>query len=64
MDTGKDVLLTPNGIDQLVLAIRTSLFPIEAQEAKILFQVGQRPYGPQSRRNGESMLSYISRRKR
>eukprot|EP00959_Pyramimonas_sp_CCMP1952_P017050 362115-Pyramimonas_sp.AAC.1 len=27
MDIGKDVLLIPNGIDQLVLAIRTSLAP-------------------------------------
>eukprot|EP00959_Pyramimonas_sp_CCMP1952_P037346 781367-Pyramimonas_sp.AAC.1 len=64
MDIGKDVLLTPNGIEQLVLAIRTSLFPIEAPEAKILFQVGQRPYGPLSRQHGESIVSCIFRRKR
>ena len=64
MDIGKDALLTPKGIDQLIAAIRASLFPIEAQEAKILFQVGQRPYGPLSRQNGESMVSYISRRRR
>eukprot|EP00959_Pyramimonas_sp_CCMP1952_P107338 2244361-Pyramimonas_sp.AAC.1 len=64
MGIGKDVLLTPNVIGQLALAIRTSLFPAEAQEAKILFQVGQIPYGPLSRQHGESMVSYISRRKR
>eukprot|EP00959_Pyramimonas_sp_CCMP1952_P097507 2038268-Pyramimonas_sp.AAC.1 len=56
MDIGKDVLLTPNGIDQLVLAIRILLFPTEAQEAKILFQVGQIPYGPLLRHSGESMV--------
>eukprot|EP00959_Pyramimonas_sp_CCMP1952_P150141 3141747-Pyramimonas_sp.AAC.1 len=64
MDIGKDVLLIPNGIDQLLPAIRTSLFPIEAQEAKILFQVGQRLCGPLSQQHGESMVPYISRRKR
>eukprot|EP00959_Pyramimonas_sp_CCMP1952_P041000 857417-Pyramimonas_sp.AAC.1 len=48
----------------LVLAIRTSLFPIEAQEANILSRVWQRPYGPLSRQSGESMVSYISRGKR
>eukprot|EP00959_Pyramimonas_sp_CCMP1952_P429211 8989439-Pyramimonas_sp.AAC.1 len=35
MDICKDVLLTPSGIDQLALAIRISLFPIEAPEAKV-----------------------------
>eukprot|EP00959_Pyramimonas_sp_CCMP1952_P214456 4487710-Pyramimonas_sp.AAC.1 len=64
MDLGKDVLLTPNGIDQLVLAILTSPFPIEAREAKILFQVRQRPHGPLFRQHGESLAPHISRRKR
>eukprot|EP00959_Pyramimonas_sp_CCMP1952_P239026 4995382-Pyramimonas_sp.AAC.1 len=64
MDIGRDVLLTPKGIYQLVLATRTSLFPIEAQEAKVLFQVGHRPHGPLSRQHGQSMVSYFSRRKR
>eukprot|EP00959_Pyramimonas_sp_CCMP1952_P015414 326601-Pyramimonas_sp.AAC.1 len=50
----KDVRLTPNGIGQLLLAIRISFFPIEAQEANI----------PLSRQHGECMVSYISRRKR
>ena len=64
MDIGKVDLLTEQGINQLITNIRSTLFPIEAQEAKILFQSGQRPYGPMSRHNGESMISYISRRKR
>ena len=34
MDIGKDALLTPKGIDRLIVTIRASLFPIEAQEAK------------------------------
>ena len=38
MDIGKDALLTPKGIDQLIAAIRASLFPIEAQEAKIVLK--------------------------
>eukprot|EP00959_Pyramimonas_sp_CCMP1952_P298870 6251462-Pyramimonas_sp.AAC.1 len=56
MGIGKDALLTPSGIDQLALAIRTSPFPIEAQEAKILFQVEQKPYGTLSRQHGEVSL--------
>ncbi len=64
MDIGKAKLLTKDGVDELIKMIRSSLFPIEAQEAKVLFQAGQRPHGPMSRQNGESMVSYISRRKR
>eukprot|EP00959_Pyramimonas_sp_CCMP1952_P216374 4525408-Pyramimonas_sp.AAC.1 len=62
MAIGKDTPLTPNVIDQLVL--HSLPFPIEAQEAKILLQVGQRPCGPLSRQGGESMASCISRRGR
>ena len=64
MDIGIEKLTTPEGIEDLIAAIRTSLFPVEAQEAKILFQSGQRPGGPLSRQSGESMISYIGRRKR
>ena len=64
MDIGKDTLLTSKGIDQLISTIRSSIFPIEGQEAKVLRQIGQRPRGPMSRQSGGSMVSYISRRKR
>jgi len=64
MDIGKDKLLTKDGVYLLIKTIRSSLFPIEAQEAKVLFRVGQKPYGPMARQSGESMVSYISRRRR
>ena len=64
MDIRKEARLTKEGIARLINMVRSSLFPIEAQAAKVLFQVGQKPYGPMSRQNLESMVPYISRRKR
>ena len=64
MDIGKDTLLTDKSINQLISDIRSTLFPIEAEEAKIRFPIGQTPYGPMSRQSGTPMISYISRRKR
>ena len=56
MDIGKETLLTEEGISRLIKMIRLSIFPIEAQEAKVLFQVGQKPYGPMSRQSLEPMV--------
>ena len=39
-------------------------FLLQSQEASELFRVGQLRTGPLSRQQGESMLSYVSRRKR
>eukprot|EP00959_Pyramimonas_sp_CCMP1952_P318325 6661061-Pyramimonas_sp.AAC.1 len=64
MGIGEDALLIKTGTDLLAQTIRTSLFPAEAQEANVLFQVGQRPCGPTPQQNGESMVSHISRGKR
>ena len=64
MDIGKETLLTEEGISRLIKMIRLSIFPIKALEAKVLFQVGQKPYGPMPRQSLEPMVSYIPRRKR
>jgi len=64
MDIGREKLMTIEGITALLDMIRKTIFPIEAQEAKILFAMGQKPHGPLSRQANESMTSYSSRRRR
>ena len=64
MDIGKERIFEVGGIDDLTELIRHTCFPIEAQEAKSLFQIGQKPFGPLSRQPTESMVSYVSRRRR
>ena len=44
-----------SGISDLIQTIRRSIFPIEAQEAKVLFQAGQKPFGPMSRQQSETV---------
>ena len=63
-DLGEEVLCAENGLIALVDAMRTSVFPLKAQEAKELFKQGTKPGGLLSRQAGESMTSYVSRRKR
>ena len=52
------------GVDILIDAIRSSVFPLTTYEAKELFRQYCKPNGSLSRQNGESMQQYISRRRR
>ena len=64
MDIGREKRMTIEGIHALLDLIRKTIFPIEAQEAKILFAMGQKPHGLLARQSNESMTSYCSRRRR
>ena len=57
------VLTQPGGLRQFVEKLRDVVFPRASEEARELFKVGQKP-GSLARQNGESMLSYVSRRRR
>ncbi len=63
-DLGIASLTTADGVPTLIKAVEDSLFPITGVEAKELYDQGHRPYGPLSRQKGESLHSFISRRKR
>ena len=63
-DLGVAKLMEDNGIDQLIDALKKMIFPLQALEAKELFRVGQQIAGPLARQTGESVTSYISRRRR
>ena len=62
-DIGVDVLTQPGGLRKFVEKLRENVFPRASEEARELFKVGQKP-GSLARQNGESMLSYVSRRRR
>ena len=63
-DLGVSKLMEDDGIDQLIMALKKMIFPLQALEAKELFRVGQQVAGPLARQTGESVTSYISRRRR
>ena len=63
-DLGVSKLMEDDGIDQLITALKKMIFPLQALEAKELFRVGQQVAGPLARQTGESVTSYISRRRR
>ena len=62
-DIGVDVLTQPGGLRKFVEKLRDNAFPRASEEARELFKVRQKP-GSLARHNGESMLSYVSRRRR
>ena len=62
-DIGVDVLTQLGGLRKFVEKLRDIVFPRASEEARELFKVGQKP-GSLARQNGESMLSYVSRRRR
>ncbi|CAE7356892.1 RE1 [Symbiodinium natans] len=62
-DIGVDALTAPGGLRSFIERMREVVFPRATEEARELFRAGQRP-GTLSRQAGESMLSYISRRRR
>ena len=63
-DTGLDALATKGGLDELVDRIGKMAFPRATEEARELFRAGQRVGGPLARQQGESMVSFCSRRRR
>ena len=62
-DIGVDVLTQPGGLRKFAEKLRDVVFPRASEEARELFKVGQKQ-GSLARQNGESMLSYVSRRRR
>ena len=62
-DIGVDVLTQPGGLRKFVKKLRDVVFPRASEEARELFKAGQKP-GSLARQNSESMLSYVSRRRR
>jgi len=64
MDIGMTKLRGDEGIKTLVEGIRKLAFPMSRHEAKTLLKVGQNTKGVMSRQKRESMLAYISRRRR
>ena len=63
-DVGMTELLSENGVKTLIERIRQQVFPLKQTEAREVFLMGQKPGGPLSRAAGESMASYVVRRKR
>ena len=62
-DIGIESLTAPGGLRNFTTQLRNVVFPRAAEEARELFRAGQR-HGVLARQGGESMLSYISRRRR
>ena len=60
---GVDVLTQPGGLRKFVEKLRDVVFPRASEEARELFKTGQKPRSL-ARQNQESMLSYVSRRRR
>ena len=59
-DLGVSKLMEDDGIDQLIMALKRMIFPLQALEAKELFRVGQQIAGLLARQTGESVTSYTS----
>ena len=63
-DLGLAVLAEETGVDKLVAAMRDHVFPSLEDEAQLLYHHGQKADGILARQAGESMFSYVSRRRR
>ena len=61
---GDDELQIKPGVDQLIDAMKKSVFPLTTYEAKEMFRQYTKPNGSLSRQSGESMYQYVSRRRR
>ena len=64
MDVGLTELLKPTGLEQLVEAMKKHVFPQTRAEAKELYRVGHKTGGILSRQSGESVMNFVSRRRR
>ena len=62
-DIGIESLTAPGGLRNFITQLRNVVFPRAAEEARELFRAGQR-HCVLARQGGESMLSYVSRRRR
>ena len=62
-DIGIEALTAPGGLRDFISRMRNVVFPRAAEETRELFRAGQRN-GALARQSGESMLSYVSRRRR
>ena len=63
MDLGTEALFEESGIEKLIARIKEHIFPNTRAEARELYHAGLREHGSLSRQNGESVVSYISRRR-
>ena len=63
-DLGVETVMKDGGIETLITTLKKMNFPLQSLEAKELFRVGQMQQGPLSRQTGESVTSFISRRRR
>ena len=63
-DIGLEDLTASDGLKLLITRIRQHVFPRAQEEAKELFRAGQKAHGPLARQPQESMLSFVSRRRR
>jgi hypothetical protein len=64
IDIGVDDIAAIGGIIHLVTAIEDHVSQFKDDEAQELFAIGSKTDGELSRQRGESMVSYITRRKR
>ena len=63
-DMGLEALNETDSVPRLVENMRKMVFPLQTREAKVLYTQGHKQHGVLSRQVGESMMSYITRRKR
>ena len=61
---GMTELLSENGVKILIERIRQQVFPLKQTKGREVFLMGQKPGGPLSTAAGESMVSFIVRRRR
>ena len=64
MDLGLPKVITGDGLATLIAAIEISIQGQRSMETKELYREGAKLGGTLSRQNGESMTSYIQRRRR
>ena len=64
MDLGRPKLITADGMPKLVEKMGAQVNTKSELEATELYKEGGKKKGPLSRQHGESMLSYVFRRKR
>ena len=64
MDLGQEKLIKDDGLKNLVEEIRKIVVPRKEVEASALYKAGHDLHGVLARQKGESMMSYIGRRRR
>ena len=64
MDVGLTDLMKPSGLEELVEAMKKHVVPQARAEAKEFYRVGHKTGGILSRQSGESVMNFVSRRRR